>query len=74
MANKRPAPPFNWKRTLLILVPMDVVFLAAYVAGKLTRSGDLAAAGAGGLAVGLIGTVSLCIFGPLFTRPNSPQS
>ena len=70
MATRRPVPPFNWKRSLLILVITDVVFLAVLVAGKMAGHAGAVEAGVGGLAVGLIGTVAIGIFGPIFTRQN----
>lgn len=70
MADKRPVPPFNWKRSLLVLGVMDVVFLAIALVGKMTSHAGVMELGVGGLAVGLIGTIAIGIFGPVFTRQN----
>jgi hypothetical protein len=70
MPAKRPVPPFNWKRSLVIVLIADVVFLVGLLVSLVLLVPELRQASVGGLAVGVIGAIAIGIFGPLFTRPR----
>jgi hypothetical protein len=67
-------PPFNWKRSLLIVLIMDGVFLIGLFAALVTRQPGAFQASIGGLAVGVIVTIAIGVFGPLFApKATSPK-